>query len=49
MGLKRKTIKSIISKKVNNWIASIEDTTLQEKLKKSVIVTGGLYCQYAVR
>lgn len=41
MGLKRKTIKSIISKKVNNWIASIEDTTLQEKLKKSVIVTGG--------
>ena len=41
MGLKRKTIKAIITKKVNDWISSIEDATLQEKLKKSVIVTGG--------
>ena len=41
MGLKRKTIKSILTKKVNEWIASIEDETLREKLKKSVIVTGG--------
>jgi len=41
MGFKSKTIKSIISKKVASWIDSIDDVELQNRLKKSVIVTGG--------
>lgn len=40
-GMKAKTIKSILSKKINAWIESVENPELQEKLKKSVIVTGG--------
>jgi hypothetical protein len=40
-GFKAKTIKSVISKKINDWIATIEDESLQEKVKKNTIVTGG--------
>jgi hypothetical protein len=40
-GYKAKSIKAILSKKIGAWIDTIEDTDLQEKLKKSVIVTGG--------
>src|SRR5882762_5751107 len=40
-GMKAKTIKSILSKKINAWIETVEDDNLRKKLKKSVIVTGG--------
>lgn len=40
-GMKSKTIKSVLNKKINQWIESVEDPQLQEQLKKSVIVTGG--------
>lgn len=37
----RKTIKAILKKKVNDWINSIEDESLQELVKDNVIITGG--------
>ena len=40
-GFKAKTIKSIISKKINEWISTIEDDSLREKVEKNTIVTGG--------
>lgn len=40
-GLKKKTIKSILHRKVDAWIASVEDAELREHLKGKVIVTGG--------
>lgn len=39
--MKRKTINAVISKKMNDWINSIDDEELRNKLKKDVIVTGG--------
>lgn len=41
MGLKAKTIKSIISKKINKWLETIDDPALKEKAAKGTIVTGG--------
>lgn len=40
-GMKSKTINAIITKKVNQWIESIEDVYLQQVLRKNVVVTGG--------
>lgn len=40
-GMKAKTINGVISKKFNEWVDSIEDPYLQQKLRKSVVVTGG--------
>ena len=40
-GMKAKTIKAIIRKKISNWLETVEDQTLQSKAKQSVIVTGG--------
>lgn len=40
-GMKAKTIKAIIRKKVDEWIASVEDEALRALLKKNVIITGG--------
>ena len=40
-GMKAKTIKSIIRRKVDGWLETIEDAVLKEKLSKGVIVTGG--------
>ena len=39
--MKRKTINAVISKKINDWLSSIEDKGLIEKLKNNIIVTGG--------
>lgn len=39
--MKRKTIKKVINKKLNDWIDTITDFDLQEDIKKHVIVTGG--------
>jgi hypothetical protein len=40
-GFKRKTIKSVISKKISQWVETIEDVDLQKKVRKNTIVTGG--------
>jgi hypothetical protein len=40
-GYKAKTIKTVISKKINKWIDSIEDENLRNLVKKNTIVTGG--------
>ena len=39
--MKKKTINAIMAKKINNWLESIEDKSLKNKLKHDVIVTGG--------
>lgn len=39
--MKKKTINNTISKKITDWINSIEDKKLQELVKRDVIVTGG--------
>lgn len=41
IGMRAKNIKSIISKKVQEWTDSIEHEPLRELVKKNVIVTGG--------
>lgn len=40
-GYKAKTIKSILSKKLNKWVESIEDEDLRKDVKKHTIITGG--------
>ena len=40
-GFKAKTIKAVISKKITEWIETIEDKNLQELVRKNTIVTGG--------
>lgn len=40
-GFKAKTIKAVISKKIAQWIETVEDENLREQLQKNVIVTGG--------
>ena len=40
-GFKAKTIKSVIAKKIANWVETIEDEDLRKKVEKNTIVTGG--------
>jgi hypothetical protein len=40
-GMKAKTIKRIVRRKIDNWVETIEDKALQIKVKQSVILTGG--------
>ncbi len=40
-GYKSKTIKAILTKKIDKWLATVEDEGLRELLKRDVIVTGG--------
>lgn len=40
-GYSRKTIKSVLNKKVDTFIKSIEDTKLQKLVKDNTIITGG--------
>lgn len=40
-GMKRKTIKGVIKKKVNAWLATIEDQNVRDLAAKNTIVTGG--------
>lgn len=40
-GFKSKTIKNIIKTKIDQWIQTIEDTSLREQVSKNTIVTGG--------
>lgn len=39
--MKRKFIKKIIEKKIDEWISSIEDTGLRDMVRKNCMVTGG--------
>src|ERR1700720_4000335 len=39
--MKAKTIKAVLRKKIDEWIASIEDESLRGDLRSKVIVTGG--------
>jgi hypothetical protein len=39
--MKAKTINAVISKKINDWLNSIEDAELVKKIKNDIIVTGG--------
>jgi len=39
--MKSKTIKAVLRKKTDEWIASIKDPVVQELAKKNTIVTGG--------
>lgn len=39
--MKAKTINAVITKKINEWLNSIDDTELVKKIKKDIIVTGG--------
>ena len=39
-GMNDKNIKQHLSKKLNNWIDSINDTNLQKDVRNCVIVTG---------
>jgi len=41
MGLKARTIKAVIRKKIDAWLESIEDEDLRKLCAKEVIVTGG--------
>jgi len=40
-GLKTKTIKGIIKRKIDQWLETVEDEALRRRLKNGVIVTGG--------
>ena len=39
--MNRKVIKSILNKKLNDWVKSIKDEKLQKLVKQNTIVTGG--------
>jgi len=39
--MRRKTIKSILTKKMNDWLETIDDKNLRDRMKKHLIVTGG--------
>lgn len=39
--MKAKTINAVMSKKINDWLGSIEDTELVSRIKRDIIVTGG--------
>lgn len=41
MGYKAKTIKSVLRKKVDDWLASIEDEEVRKLAQKNTVVTGG--------
>ena len=40
-GMKAKTIKAITRKKIDRWLATIDDDKLRERVSKNVVVTGG--------
>lgn len=40
-GMKSKTIKAVLRKKIDGWLATIEDEKLRAQVKRNAIVTGG--------
>lgn len=47
--MKKKTIKAIIKKKVDAWVASIEDENVRNLVAKNTIVTGGCIVSMLLR
>lgn len=47
--MKKKTIKSVIAKKMNEWWASIEDEKVRDLAEKNTIVTGGSIASMLLR
>lgn len=47
--MKAKTIKAILRKKIDEWLASIEDVDLREQVAKKTIVTGGAIASMLLR
>jgi hypothetical protein len=41
MGMKRKTINAVITKKFNEWLESIGDEEVKKLVKKNTVITGG--------
>ena len=41
--MKRRNIQRVIREKLNNYLSSITDTVLVDKMKKDILVTGGFY------
>lgn len=39
--MKKNNIEKVISKKINEWLDSIEDETLRDSIEKNIVVTGG--------
>lgn len=39
--MKTKTINAVVTKKINEWLNSLDDPVLAKKIKKDIIVTGG--------
>lgn len=47
--MKAKTIKTTLRKKVDEWLATIEDADLRERAKRDAIVTGGAIASMLLR
>lgn len=47
--MKAKTIKAVLRKKIDAWLATIEDPGLREQVGKNVIVTGGCIASMLLR
>lgn len=47
--MKTKTIKAVLRKKIDEWIASIEDEALRDLVKKEAVVTGGAIASMLLR
>lgn len=47
--MKAKTIKAVLRKKTNDWLASIEDDSVRELAAKNTIVTGGCIASMLLR
>lgn len=39
--MKKKTIRLVINNKINDWLSTIDDDVLRNRMKKNIIVTGG--------
>lgn len=47
--MKAKTIKAVLRKKIDEWIATIDDNDLKERVRKNTIVTGGAIASMLLR
>ncbi len=48
VGMQDKTIRNRLSKKIEDWISSIDDPEVQRALKENVIITGGAIASMAM-
>lgn len=40
-GMKDSTIRSVLRKKINEWLETVDNQELKEEIKENLIVTGG--------